>query len=98
MEGGLAVLQSWGDECSKSVLAWAEFACFVHADVTFLTYFQPLNPNHTVRLLPFLGKTQLHYVCVAFDTKEETQEENCQPVPKPESRVEVCELNPCPPR
>ncbi|KAF2978949.1 hypothetical protein EK904_014492, partial [Melospiza melodia maxima] len=34
------------------------------------------------------GKTQLHYVCVAFDTKEETQEENCQPVPKPESRVE----------
>ncbi|NWV61382.1 ATS13 metalloproteinase, partial [Malurus elegans] len=22
----------------------------------------------------------------------------CQPVPKPESRVEVCELNPCPPR
>ncbi|XP_071430225.1 A disintegrin and metalloproteinase with thrombospondin motifs 13 isoform X3 [Pithys albifrons albifrons] len=44
------------------------------------------------------GKTQLHYVCVAFDTKEETQEENCHPVPKPESRVEVCDLNPCPPR
>uniref|UniRef100_A0A8U8CBU2 Uncharacterized protein n=1 Tax=Geospiza parvula TaxID=87175 RepID=A0A8U8CBU2_GEOPR len=60
--------------------------------------FSPLPPNHTVRLLPFLGKTQLHYVCVAFDTKEEAQEENCQPVPKPESRVEVCELNPCPPR
>ncbi|XP_056361451.1 A disintegrin and metalloproteinase with thrombospondin motifs 13 isoform X1 [Oenanthe melanoleuca] len=44
------------------------------------------------------GHAQLHYVCVAFDTKEETQEENCQPVPKPESRVEVCDLNPCPPR
>ncbi|RMB93373.1 hypothetical protein DUI87_30068 [Hirundo rustica rustica] len=44
------------------------------------------------------GKTQLHYVCVDFDTKEETQEENCQPVPKPEGRVEVCDLNPCPPR
>ncbi|XP_068771177.1 A disintegrin and metalloproteinase with thrombospondin motifs 13 isoform X1 [Struthio camelus] len=44
------------------------------------------------------GKTQLQYVCVAFDTKEETQEENCHPVPKPESRMEVCNLNPCPPR
>ncbi|XP_062446969.1 A disintegrin and metalloproteinase with thrombospondin motifs 13 isoform X2 [Rhea pennata] len=42
------------------------------------------------------GKTQLQYVCVAFDTKEETQEENCHPVPKPESRMEVCNLNPCP--
>ncbi|XP_051663787.1 A disintegrin and metalloproteinase with thrombospondin motifs 13 isoform X2 [Manacus candei] len=44
------------------------------------------------------GKTQLQYVCVAFDTKEETQEENCHPVPKPESRMEVCDLSPCPPR
>ncbi|KAF4789206.1 hypothetical protein TURU_154728 [Turdus rufiventris] len=44
------------------------------------------------------SQTQLHYICVAFDTKEETQEENCQPVPKPESRVEICDLNPCPPR
>ncbi|KAM6243679.1 A disintegrin and metalloproteinase with thrombospondin motifs 13 isoform 3-T3 [Porphyrio hochstetteri] len=44
------------------------------------------------------GKTQLHYVCVSFDTKEETQEENCHPVPKPESRTEVCDLSPCPPR
>ncbi|XP_026715926.1 A disintegrin and metalloproteinase with thrombospondin motifs 13 isoform X1 [Athene cunicularia] len=44
------------------------------------------------------GKTQLQYVCVAFDTREETQEENCHPVPKPESRVEVCDLSPCPPR
>ncbi|XP_055670330.1 A disintegrin and metalloproteinase with thrombospondin motifs 13 isoform X6 [Falco peregrinus] len=44
------------------------------------------------------GKTQVQYVCVAFDTKEETQEENCHPVPKPESRMEVCDLRPCPPR
>ncbi|XP_027665254.2 A disintegrin and metalloproteinase with thrombospondin motifs 13 isoform X4 [Falco cherrug] len=44
------------------------------------------------------GKTQVQYVCVAFDTKEETQEENCHPVPKPESRTEVCDLRPCPPR
>ncbi|KAM4647633.1 A disintegrin and metalloproteinase with thrombospondin motifs 13 isoform 4-T4 [Amazona ochrocephala] len=44
------------------------------------------------------GKTQLQYVCVAFDTKEETQEEKCHPVPKPESRMEVCDLRPCPPR
>ncbi|XP_037256435.1 A disintegrin and metalloproteinase with thrombospondin motifs 13 isoform X4 [Falco rusticolus] len=44
------------------------------------------------------GKTQVQYVCVAFDTKEETQEENCHPVPKPESRTEVCDLHPCPPR
>ncbi|XP_051492754.1 A disintegrin and metalloproteinase with thrombospondin motifs 13 isoform X2 [Apus apus] len=44
------------------------------------------------------GETQLQYVCVAFDTKEQTQEENCHPVPKPESRVEVCDLSPCPPR
>ncbi|XP_075572822.1 A disintegrin and metalloproteinase with thrombospondin motifs 13 [Pelecanus crispus] len=44
------------------------------------------------------GKTQLQYVCVAFDTREETQEENCHPVPKPESRMEVCDLSPCPPR
>ncbi|KAM9370808.1 A disintegrin and metalloproteinase with thrombospondin motifs 13 [Phaethornis superciliosus] len=43
------------------------------------------------------GETQLQYVCVAFDTKEETQEENCHPVPKPESRIEVCDLSPCPP-
>lgn len=93
-----AVLQSWGDECSESAMAWAELACFVHTDVTLLIHFQPLHPNHAVTLLPFPGKTQLHYVCVAFDTKEETQEENCQPVPKPESRVEVCDLNPCPPR
>ncbi|XP_064532847.1 A disintegrin and metalloproteinase with thrombospondin motifs 13 isoform X6 [Pseudopipra pipra] len=44
------------------------------------------------------GMTQLQYICVAFDTKEETQEENCHPVPKPESRMEVCDLSPCPPR
>ncbi|XP_030317277.1 A disintegrin and metalloproteinase with thrombospondin motifs 13 isoform X4 [Calypte anna] len=43
------------------------------------------------------GETQLQYVCVAFDTREETQEENCHPVPKPESRIEVCDLSPCPP-
>ncbi|KAK2535360.1 Adamts13 [Columba guinea] len=30
--------------------------------------------------------------------KEETQEENCRPVPKPESRMEICDLRPCPPR
>lgn len=76
----------------------SERAEFLHTDVTLLTSFQPLHPNHAVRLLPFLGKTQLHYVCVAFDTREETQEENCQPVPKPESKVEICDLNPCPPR
>ncbi|XP_065552177.1 A disintegrin and metalloproteinase with thrombospondin motifs 13 isoform X5 [Lathamus discolor] len=44
------------------------------------------------------GRTRLQYVCVAFDTKEETKEENCHPVPKPESRMEVCDLSPCPPR
>ncbi|POI27930.1 hypothetical protein CIB84_008320 [Bambusicola thoracicus] len=44
------------------------------------------------------GKTQIQYVCVAFDTKEKTQEENCHPVAKPESRLEDCNLSPCPPR
>ncbi|XP_033923530.1 A disintegrin and metalloproteinase with thrombospondin motifs 13 isoform X6 [Melopsittacus undulatus] len=44
------------------------------------------------------GETRLQYMCVAFDTKEEAKEENCYPVPKPESRMEVCDLSPCPPR
>ncbi|XP_064027480.1 A disintegrin and metalloproteinase with thrombospondin motifs 13 isoform X3 [Pogoniulus pusillus] len=44
------------------------------------------------------GQTQLQYVCVAFDTKEQTQEDNCHPVPKPEGSVAVCDLRPCPPR
>ncbi|XP_035197564.1 A disintegrin and metalloproteinase with thrombospondin motifs 13 isoform X1 [Oxyura jamaicensis] len=44
------------------------------------------------------GETQIQYVCVVFDTKEKIQEENCHPVPKPESRVEVCNRGPCPPR
>uniref|UniRef100_A0A8C8R5I1 ADAM metallopeptidase with thrombospondin type 1 motif 13 n=1 Tax=Pelusios castaneus TaxID=367368 RepID=A0A8C8R5I1_9SAUR len=43
------------------------------------------------------GVTQLHYVCVAFETKEETQEEHCNHVPKPESRLESCNPMPCPP-
>lgn len=46
----------------------------------------------------FLGQTQIQYACVAFDTKEKTQEENCHPVAKPESRLEDCNLSPCPPR
>uniref|UniRef100_A0A8C5U0G8 ADAM metallopeptidase with thrombospondin type 1 motif 13 n=2 Tax=Malurus cyaneus samueli TaxID=2593467 RepID=A0A8C5U0G8_9PASS len=82
---------------SAAGVPWAGFAWFARTGVTLVTSFQPLHPKQAVRLLPFLGHTQLHYVCVAFDTREETQEENCQPVPKPESRVEVCELNPCPP-
>ncbi|OXB76311.1 UNVERIFIED_CONTAM: hypothetical protein H355_006722 [Colinus virginianus] len=44
------------------------------------------------------GKTQIQYVCVAFDTKEKTPEGNCHPVAKPESRMEDCNLSPCPPR
>lgn len=62
------------------------------------TQMQPLHARHAVRSLPVLGKTRLQYVCVVFDTKEETKEENCHPVPKPESRMEVCDLSPCPPR
>uniref|UniRef100_A0A8C6ILI5 Uncharacterized protein n=1 Tax=Melopsittacus undulatus TaxID=13146 RepID=A0A8C6ILI5_MELUD len=65
---------------------WAECACFVHADVQ--------NICHAVRSLPVLGETRLQYMCVAFDTKEEAKEENCYPVPKPESRMEVCDLSP----
>ncbi|XP_052524595.1 A disintegrin and metalloproteinase with thrombospondin motifs 13 isoform X3 [Tympanuchus pallidicinctus] len=44
------------------------------------------------------GQTQIQYACVAFNTKEKTQEENCHPVAKPESRLEDCNLSPCPPR
>lgn len=74
---------------------WTESAYFVHTDATDTAW---LICNPCMQSLLFLGKTQLHYVCVAFDTKEETQEENCHPVPKPESRMEVCDLSPCPPR
>ncbi|XP_019396424.1 PREDICTED: A disintegrin and metalloproteinase with thrombospondin motifs 13 isoform X1 [Crocodylus porosus] len=44
------------------------------------------------------GATQLRYVCVAFDTKEEAPEENCNSVPKPESKMEICNPIPCLPR
>ncbi|XP_044848232.1 A disintegrin and metalloproteinase with thrombospondin motifs 13 isoform X7 [Mauremys mutica] len=43
------------------------------------------------------GVAQLRYVCVAFETKEETQEKHCNQVPKPASRLESCNPMLCPP-
>ncbi|XP_075762079.1 A disintegrin and metalloproteinase with thrombospondin motifs 13 isoform X1 [Pelodiscus sinensis] len=44
------------------------------------------------------GVAQLRYVCVAFETKAETHEKHCHPVPKPASRLESCNPMLCPPR
>ncbi|KAK2535214.1 Adamts13 [Columba livia] len=82
-----------------------EYGNATNPDITF-SYFVP-KENLTYVWIPQRGpcsvtcgegERQLQYVCVAFDTKEETQEENCRPVPKPESRMEICDLRPCPPR
>nr|XP_048679219.1 A disintegrin and metalloproteinase with thrombospondin motifs 13 isoform X3 [Caretta caretta] len=43
------------------------------------------------------GVAQLRYVCVAFKTKEETQEKHCNQVPRPASRLESCNPMLCPP-
>uniref|UniRef100_A0A8C3TBB6 ADAM metallopeptidase with thrombospondin type 1 motif 13 n=1 Tax=Chelydra serpentina TaxID=8475 RepID=A0A8C3TBB6_CHESE len=43
------------------------------------------------------GVAPLRYVCVAFETKEETQEKHCNQVPKPASRLENCNPMLCPP-
>ncbi|XP_026550501.1 A disintegrin and metalloproteinase with thrombospondin motifs 13-like, partial [Notechis scutatus] len=40
----------------------------------------------------------LSYVCLAFDTKEETEERLCNLTQKPASRLEICNPEPCPPR
>ncbi|XP_065709700.1 A disintegrin and metalloproteinase with thrombospondin motifs 13 isoform X1 [Patagioenas fasciata] len=82
-----------------------EYGNATNPDITF-SYFVP-KENLTYVWIPQRGpcsvtcgegERQLQYICVAFDTKEETQEENCHPVPKPESRMEICDLSPCPPR
>lgn len=105
LEGCLAVavFQSWENEWNEH--AWGLNSLLVLYTQTWLAlllllcaYFQTLHACHGVNLVPFLGETKIQYVCVAFDTKEKIQEENCHPVPKPESRVEVCNLSPCPPR
>ncbi|KAL8174620.1 UNVERIFIED_CONTAM: hypothetical protein K2H54_050135, partial [Gekko kuhli] len=43
------------------------------------------------------GSILLRYVCLDFDTKEETEEGSCDQALKPESRVDVCNPLPCPP-
>ncbi|XP_015270392.1 PREDICTED: A disintegrin and metalloproteinase with thrombospondin motifs 13 [Gekko japonicus] len=43
------------------------------------------------------GSVLLRYVCLDFDTKEETEEGYCDQALKPESQVEICNLLPCPP-
>ncbi|XP_015687440.1 A disintegrin and metalloproteinase with thrombospondin motifs 13 [Protobothrops mucrosquamatus] len=44
------------------------------------------------------GRRWLSYVCLVFDTKEETEENRCNQTQKPASRLEVCNPEPCPPR
>ncbi|XP_070614770.1 A disintegrin and metalloproteinase with thrombospondin motifs 13 isoform X1 [Erythrolamprus reginae] len=44
------------------------------------------------------GRTLLSYVCLVFDTKEETEERLCNQTQKPASRQEICNPEPCPPR
>ncbi|XP_026542486.1 A disintegrin and metalloproteinase with thrombospondin motifs 13 [Notechis scutatus] len=44
------------------------------------------------------GRMLLSYVCLAFDTKEETEERLCNLTQKPASRLEICNPEPCPPR
>ncbi|XP_077162855.1 A disintegrin and metalloproteinase with thrombospondin motifs 13 isoform X2 [Paroedura picta] len=44
------------------------------------------------------GSILLHYVCLDFETKEETEEDYCDQGLKPESQVEICNPLPCPPR
>ncbi|XP_053138633.1 A disintegrin and metalloproteinase with thrombospondin motifs 13 [Hemicordylus capensis] len=43
------------------------------------------------------GLMLLRYVCLAFDTREETREENCNQTLKPKSQLEICNPTPCPP-
>ncbi|XP_066466718.1 A disintegrin and metalloproteinase with thrombospondin motifs 13 [Tiliqua scincoides] len=43
------------------------------------------------------GSMLLRYVCLAFDTREETAEEHCNQTLKPPSWLEACNLGPCPP-
>ncbi|KAH0615384.1 hypothetical protein JD844_004567 [Phrynosoma platyrhinos] len=44
------------------------------------------------------GFMLVNYVCLVFDTKQETEEELCQQTPKPLSQREICNPVPCPPR
>ncbi|XP_030063567.1 A disintegrin and metalloproteinase with thrombospondin motifs 13 isoform X1 [Microcaecilia unicolor] len=43
------------------------------------------------------GAAEVHYVCVDFDSRAETLEEHCDQVPKPDTRPEDCNTEPCPP-
>ncbi|XP_062496956.1 A disintegrin and metalloproteinase with thrombospondin motifs 13 isoform X2 [Pezoporus occidentalis] len=86
----------WGKEEDAHVLQTLESLGHIQLENQTVYVWSPLAGECSVSC--GRGKTRLQYVCVAFDTKEETREENCHPVPKPESRMEVCDLSPCPPR
>ncbi|KAM6431007.1 A disintegrin and metalloproteinase with thrombospondin motifs 13 isoform 2-T2 [Liasis olivaceus] len=43
------------------------------------------------------GWMSLSYVCLVFDTKEETEEKRCNQTQKPENWLESCNPEPCPP-
>lgn len=44
------------------------------------------------------GRAEVHYVCMDFSAKEETSEEHCSMVPKPDKGLQVCNAGACPPR
>ncbi|XP_015685289.1 A disintegrin and metalloproteinase with thrombospondin motifs 13-like, partial [Protobothrops mucrosquamatus] len=58
----------------------------------------PVQEDVEIQLLLPTGRRWLSYVCLVFDTKEETEENRCNQTQKPASRLEVCNPEPCPPR
>ncbi|XP_069465451.1 A disintegrin and metalloproteinase with thrombospondin motifs 13 isoform X2 [Ambystoma mexicanum] len=43
------------------------------------------------------GSAEIRFVCMDFEAKQETEEDHCRAVPKPERGLQVCNAEPCPP-